>query len=127
MASAPFKPQTNTFKAGGVIVGGHAVKFGVDDKTVVECTATTDEAIGIANGGAALGDPVNVDLPGGGSVAQLNATVTRGEQLTSDTNGQLKKIASANDRVIAVAYGSGVQNDVIPVMVSISQGTATEA
>lgn len=127
MASAPFTPSIATFTAGGTIASGHAVKFGTDDKTVIECTATTDEAIGIANGAASTGDPIEVCLPGGGAKAQLNASVTRGQLLVSDTNGQLKKIANANDRVIAQAHATGVQTDIIPVMVLASQATATES
>jgi hypothetical protein len=127
MASAPFKPNFAVLTAGGTIAKGHALKFGSDDKTVVECTATTDESIGLAWEDAVVGDPVEVCLPGGGGKAKLNATVTRGQLLTSDTNGQLKKIAAANDRIIAMAHGSGVQNDIIPVMVVAGQGTATES
>lgn len=122
-----FTPQVLLFKAGGTIALGHAVKFGTDGQTVVECTATTDKSIGIAAGDAASGEKVEVHVPGGGSKAKLNATVTRGQLLTSDTNGMLKKVAAANDRIVAMAMDSGVQNDIIPVHVVAGQATATES
>ncbi len=47
-------------------------------------------------------------------------------QLTAHTDGSLKPVANANDRVIAVAEEDAVAGDLFSVFVVISQATATE-
>jgi hypothetical protein len=126
MASS-LKPLILTFAAGAAITKGMAVKFGADDEHVVKAAAATDDCIGIAqNDAAAAEDPVEVALPGGGGKALLQATVVRGNLLVSHTDGKLKPIAAANDRVVAMAMASGVAGDIIPVQVTVGQATATE-
>lgn len=125
MASS-FAPHILTFKAGGTIVKGHAVKLSAKD-TVVECTATTDKAIGIAQADAASAEFIEVALPGGGAKAKAQGTINAGALLVSHTDGTLKKVAAASDRVIAMAMESAVAGDVFSVHVVVAQGTATES
>jgi hypothetical protein len=121
-------PRIQTYKAGGAIALGKAVKFGADAQTVVACEATTDKSIGIAqNPATQAGDYVEVALPGGGAKALCQGAIAAGKLLTSHTDGSLKPVAAANDRVVAMAMDSGVANDLIPVEVLICQGTAVEA
>lgn len=119
--SAHSEPRSLAFKAGGAIVKGHAVKLSADD-TVVECTANTDDAIGIAmndvsSAQATAGMDVEVALPGGGYKAKLGEGVARGLHLVPHTDGTLVKANAAGDSVIAVAMATGVTGDMIPVEV----------
>lgn len=114
-------PRPLAFKAGGAIVKGHAVKLSADD-TVVECTANTDNAIGIAmndvsSAQATAGADVEVALPGGGYKAVLGESVTRGLHLVPHTDGTLVKSNASGDNVIAVAMASGSSGELIPVEV----------
>lgn len=126
MASYP-QPNLATFKAGGTIVKGHAVKIGADAKHVIESTATTDKHIGIAMGSASSGDDVEVALPGGGCEVKAKTTFTAGQLLTSESDGLIKKVAAAGDRVVAMALDDAAANDLCPAMVVVSQAYQTES
>lgn len=122
------EPRRRTLLAGGTIVAGHAVKFGADSKHVVECTATTDKVIGIAeNGTSTLEDPVVVFSNGGGGKAIAQTTIALGKSVVSHTDGTLKPIAGANDKVVGVAMQDAVAGDMFEIDVAISQATATES
>lgn len=102
--SAIAQPNVLTFKAGGVIVKGHAVKMGADDQHVVECTAKTDKQIGIAQNDASTAeDKVEVALPGGGSKVKAGGSISAGDLLASTTDGTLIATTTAADRYIAMA------------------------
>jgi len=122
------KPDILVLKAGAAISKGMAVKFGADFKHVVKSAAATDKSIGIAQNDAANAeDPVEVALPGGGAKGLCQTTVAAGKMLVSHTDGKLKPVAAANDRVIAVAMQDGVADDIIDTIVLIGQATATES
>jgi hypothetical protein len=93
-------------------------KFGSDDDTLAQATASTEILIGIfQHTTAAAGDEVRVMLDGISKVV-LGGSVTRGDYLTSDANG--KAVAAApgagvNANIIGQAMASGVANDIIPV------------
>lgn len=126
--SATFQPHVLTFKADGAIAKGKAVKIGSDRDHVAVSAATTDKHIGIAQNDAVnAGDLVEVALPGGGAKGLAQGTINAGALLTSHTDGSLKKVAAASDRVIAMAMDGAVAGDILPVMVIVAQGTATEA
>lgn len=117
MASS-VRPLVVTLYAGGTIVAGHAVKFGADGKHVVECTASTDLAIGIAlSGTTTSGDPVEVAVSGGGAKAVCHASVSKGQFLAPFTDGTLNASLSNKDVIVAQAHDDGVAGDLIPVMV----------
>lgn len=127
MAST-FKPNIQAYKADAAIVKGMAVKQGTDFKHVAKSSATTSKHIGIAQCAAsAAEDLVEVAMPGGGAKAYCQTTVTVGQLLTAHTDGYLKPVAAAGDRVIALALQDGVAGDLIDVMVVASQAYQTEA
>lgn len=114
-------PRMYTYKAGGAIPVGYAVKFVTDDETIVVGAANTDRCLGIAQGepgsSASSGDDVEVALPGGGARAKLGENVARGDYLVSHTDGTLVKANAEGDHVIAYAMESGSSGDVIGVEV----------
>lgn len=93
-------------------------KFGADDDTLSQATASTEELVGVfQHTTSATGDEVRVMLDGITRVA-LGGTVTRGNYITSDANG--KAIAAApgagvNAYIIGKSLASGVAGDIIPV------------
>ncbi len=120
-------PKIQTYKADAAITKGMAVKFGTDGEHVAKSAAATDDHIGIAQSAPTTAeDAVEVAMPGGGGKGLLQASCTRGQLLTAHTDGKLKPIANANDRVIALSMNSGAAGDLIPVEVVVTQGTATE-
>lgn len=94
----------------------HAVKFGADDKSVVQAVA--EEGFGILMSASPLGGGAEVAINGGGAKAKLAGTVARGASLTSDANGAFIS-AGVDARCLAVAMESGVTGDVIAVEVVI--------
>ncbi|MBW1777104.1 MAG: DUF2190 domain-containing protein [Deltaproteobacteria bacterium] len=96
-------------------------KFGSDDDTLAAATASTEELIGVFQHiTAAAGDRVRVMLTGISRV-KLGGTVTRGGWITSDANA--KGVAAApgagvNAAVIGKALASGVDGDIIPVLLA---------
>lgn len=118
-------PRIATFTAGGTVVKGHAVKL--SSGNVVECTANTDHAIGIAQNGAASGEPVEVALPGGGAKAVASETIAAGNYLVAHTDGTMAKANAAGDHVIAMAMESAVVGDVFSVEVCHFLAAAAEA
>lgn len=94
-------------------------KFGADDDTLSQATASTEELVGVfQHTTSAAGDEVRVMLDGITRVV-LGGTVTRGNYITSDANG--KAVAAApgagvNAYVIGQALASGVAGDIIPVL-----------
>lgn len=93
-------------------------KFGADDDTLSQATASTEELVGVfQHATSAAGEEVRVMLEGITRVV-LGDTVTRGNYITSDANG--KSVAAApgagvNAYVIGQALASGVAGDIIPV------------
>ncbi len=94
-------------------------KFGADDDTLSQATASTEELVGVfQHTTSAASDEVRVMLDGISRVV-LGGTVTRGNHLTADSNG--KAVAAApgagvNAYVIGQALASGVAGDIIPVL-----------
>lgn len=121
MASS-LKPNIVAFKADAAITKGMAVKFGTDDQHVAKSAATTNYHMGIAQSApTAAEDVVEVAVAGGGAKGLCQTTVTRGHLLTAHTDGKLKPIAAAGDRLVAIAMESGVAGDLIEVIVIAGQ------
>lgn len=122
------QPRLAAFIANGTIVAGHAVKFDtVDDQKVIECTSSTDKAIGIADNSASALQKVVVQLPGGGGKAIAHTTITRGQLVVPYTDGTVQKVSGANDRLVGVAMATAAAGDMIPLEVISGQATATES
>lgn len=126
MASS-LKPVILTFKADAAITKGMAVKLGTDAKHVAKGAAATDDCIGVAQSApTAAEDAVEVAVPGGGGKGLCQTTVVAGNLLVSHTDGKLKPIATAGDRVVAVAMEGGVAGDLIDIMVTVGHAYTTE-
>lgn len=124
MASS-FTRHIRTYKAGGTINVSTFVKFDAAAETVVACGAN-ERAIGIAQNAAVSGGLVEVALPGGGGTLKVAGTIAKGKILTSDANGKGAVADAAGEWVGAVAYDSGVADDVIDVMVAGFQAQGSD-
>lgn len=118
-------PRPYAYKAGGAIVRGHAVKLSADD-TVIECTANTDAAIGVAMNNAASGERVEVALPGGGYVMVASESIARGKMVVPHTDGTAAQANAAGDRIVGMALAAAAAGDVFPVEVMIGRATAAD-
>jgi hypothetical protein len=117
--------------AGGNINPSRIVKFStVADNTFLQSTANTDKNIGISqigtrrppgtadDDGTAAHAGENIQVFGQGSIAILQVgtvAVTRGDQLTSDTNGCGLTTTTTGDFVVGYAMQSGNPGDLIEV------------
>lgn len=96
-------------------------KFGADDDTFSQATASTEDLVGVfQHTTAAANDRVRVMVDGISRV-KLGGTVTRGNPITADAAG--KGVAAApgagvNANIIGRAMASGVNGDIIPVLLS---------
>lgn len=112
-----------SYSAEGAIAPCRIVKPGAADYGVLQAAAVSDKLIGITVPlvSAGSGDSVDV-IHDGIADLQLGGTVTRGDLLTSDANGQgvtAAPAAGTNNRVIGSALVSGVSGDIIPVLLSV--------
>lgn len=105
-----------TYKAGGAIAKGQAVKLSAAD-TVVVCAAVTDRAIGVANQAAASGEPLEVAMPGGGGSGKAASTIDIGNLVGFDSSGNLQKVDGASSIVIAQAMEAAVVGDIFSINV----------
>lgn len=111
-----------TFKCTAAIATAFLiVKFGADDDTVSQATASTEDLVGVVqHTTAAAGDECRV-MKAGITKVKLGGTVTRGAKLTADANG--KAVAAApgagvNANIIGIAEASGVADDLIPMLLA---------
>lgn len=118
---------TKTFQSGAAIVRARIVKFGADERTVVQAAgaAATEFMFGVADmiGAAAAAEPQDVILEGVATV-EYGGTVAVGAMLTSDSVGRAVTAAPAagtNNRVIGVAMVAGVVGDLGAVLISLGQ------
>lgn len=109
-----------SFVAGADIPANRAVKFGVDDNTVILAAAATDSIIGISDIGGLNGQRLDIILADVGEIS-YGGTVTRGDLLTANATGQAITRTVAGSRVIGFAVVSGVIGDIGSVFISPSQ------
>lgn len=116
-----------TFKAGGAISKGKAVKIGADREHVVQSAGNTDPSIGIAQNSAANAeDPVEVAIQGGGAKALAKETIAAGKFLVPNADGSLEQTNADGDRIVAVAMESAVAGDIFAVEVVLGLATAAD-
>lgn len=113
--------------AGGTVVKGHAVKIGADDNHVIECTANTDLALGIALNSATVGVEVEIALPGGGAKAKLGEASVAGKLLVPHTDGTCVKANAAGDRLVGITMEGGASGDLVDVEVLLGHAAAAES
>ena len=96
-------------------------KFGADDDTLSVATASTEELIGVFQHTTVnAGDTVRVMLSGITRV-KLGGTVARGDWITTDAAAKGVKAApgaGVNAAVIGKAMASGVDGDIISVLLA---------
>ena len=109
------------FNAGAAISRNRIVKFGADERNVIQGAAATDALIGVSdNIDIPSGEVVDVVLTGVATV-MYGGTVTVGALLTSDSTGRAvvaAPAAGANNRIIGVAMVAGVVGDLGAVLLS---------
>ena len=116
-----------TFKAGGAIAKGKAVKFGADREHVVVGAGNTDACFGIAqNAAVSAEDAVEVAIQGGGAKALAKETITAGKLLVSNADGALEQTNADGDRVVAMAMEDAVVGDIFAVEVVVCLATAAD-
>lgn len=110
-----------TFNAGANIARSRIVKFGADERTVVQSAAAADFHIGVCDDVAgASGDPVDVVITGVATV-EYGGNVAVGALLVSDSQGRAitaTASAGANVRTIGVAMVAGASGDLGAVLLS---------
>lgn len=121
-------PRVFSFKATQAIAKGKAVKWGADTDHVDVCVASTDKSIGIAASAAVnAGDPIEVFFPGGGAKGLAQGVIAKGKLLTSHTDGSLKPVTGAGDRVIGIAMDDAVAADLFSVECIAGQASGVES
>ena len=108
-----------TFKAGGAISKGMAVKMGADNQHVVVCTAKTDKSIGVAQGDAsAAEDAIEVAVCGGGAKGKAGGSISAGDLVSPTTDGSLIVTTTAGDRYVGIAMEDASSGDIFSVQMS---------
>jgi hypothetical protein len=118
---------TKNYNAGAAVLKRRFIKFGADDKTVLQAAAATDLIVGASTDvDTVTGETTDV-IVSGIALLQAGGAVTRGQEVTSDANG--KAVAAApgagvNNRVGGIAMASAVLDDWFPVLIapSVKQG-----
>ena len=109
---------TKSFESGAAISPRRFVKFGSDDDSAVQASAATDSIIGVSDELGASAANERLDVHVGGIVeVEFGGAITRGQQVTSDTNGKAVVAADTN-RMGGVAMVSGVAGDIGSVLLS---------
>ena len=112
------------FAAAAAIPAFTIVKFGAADGAIVPAVAVADFAFGVTTDiPAALGERCDA-IMGGLADVLYGGAVTRGALLTVDASGRAVTAApgaGVNNRVIGVAYVSGVLGDIGAVLIAPGQ------
>lgn len=125
------KPNTKAMNLTGTVLAFSLVQHdsvgaaATDDLAVKQAGAGT-HTVGVCQGGGTVGQAKEIDLPGGGSLLQISATVTKGQWLKSDGSGYGTPGTTDGDFCPVQALASGVTGDVIPVFVHPIIITAAE-
>lgn len=125
--------DTVAFEAGGTIYNHRLIVFGSDDDHVVQASGATGLFIGVSYLPLAYEDPTLVGqtppeltLGAGDTVdvvvsnyplVKYGGTVTRGQALTSDADGQAVAAAAGN-QIAGYACVSAVDGDIGPMMIA---------
>jgi hypothetical protein len=112
------------YVAGAAVAARRIVKFSAD-RTVIQATGNTDDAIGVSSEVAAESGGRCDVIRSGLAEIELGGTVTRGQRVTSDANGKGVALALASVNIsgvshcqIGIAEVSGVNGDIIDVLVN---------
>jgi hypothetical protein len=115
---------TRNYDAAADVAANRFCKPGGNDGTTAPAAASTDSIFGVStNIDVAAGEPCDVQHTGIADL-KLGGNVTRGQLLTSDSDGRgvaAAPAAGVNARVGAMALESGVENDVVPVLLGMGE------
>ena len=93
-------------------------KFGTTDEKLKKAVSATAAAlIGVFQGKAKADAKINVMLTGI-TLVKIGGAVTRGNLITSDAAGKGIATTTAKNFVVGVALASGVDGDIIPLLLS---------
>lgn len=120
MATAPIgwdPALVQAYLAEGIINPNRVVVFGAASGGVLQGSAAAGLSLGVYLGAsiAAIGDQVPVAIAGI-AFAQAGGTVTRGQKLSGNASGQVIT-ALTTTQVIGIALESGVNLDLIPILI----------
>lgn len=126
--SALLKPRIGTYEAAAAIAKGKAVKLNSTGKIVTQCSATTDQAIGVAQNAAVnVGDLVEVAQGGGAGKCLAKATIAAGDELGINADGSIQKVASANDRIVGYALQAAAAGDIFAADIQLGVAKQTQS
>ncbi|MBN2321291.1 MAG: DUF2190 family protein [Acidobacteria bacterium] len=115
---------TRNYDATADVPANRFCKPGASDGTTVPAAASTDFIFGVSTGiDVSAGEPCDVQHDGRADL-KLGGNVTRGQLLTSDSEGRgvpAAPAAGVNARHGALALESGVENDIIPVLLGMGE------
>ena len=98
----------------------HLVEFGSSEKQVV-LTGDAEKAFGVLmSKGSGDGDEAEVAVSGGGAKVKASATITRGQSIASDANGQARPAVSG-EWAVGIAMEDAAAGDIIGIQVDIHQ------
>ena len=113
---------TKAFVAGAAIAPNRFIKFGADDRTVLQGAAAGDFIFAVSDDvGCASGERLDNILTDSATI-EYGGTVTRGALLMSDSVGRAiaaTASAGANVRTGGVALVSAVSGDKGPMLISL--------
>jgi len=110
------KPNLNGhLKATAVAIAQYkAVKFSGENLVIADAGA---DAFGFTRSAVAASNVAELAVAGGGALATAGGTISAGDRLKVDGNGDLIVAATANDLSVARALENAVDNDVFSVFV----------
>ncbi len=122
MAMGATKGISKDQKASAAVVQYTIAKMGADDDTCATAAAATDVPVGIFQAALsatdqAAGKMVEIMVSGISYLALGAGGCARGNKLTSDANGN-GVVAASGNQAIGIALKSGVQGDIIPVLLA---------
>lgn len=123
MSLGPNPVLEKEVKAKTAVTKYRIVKKDTDEDAVSHATAVADKMYAVAQTGGAIGERVRITVAGIGKV-EYGGTVVQGDLLTTDASGRAVAAAPAagvNNRVIGVAMGDYVLNDIGNVLLAPGQ------
>lgn len=111
--SGKSKGLTKSFVPGAAVAAFRIVKHGTTDNEAIQSAAAANFHIGVSDEMGAASDDDTVDVVTSGvAEVEYGGTVVRGALLTSDSTGRAISTTTANNRIIGIAWASGVVGDI---------------
>ena len=91
------------------------VKLGTGTNEIVLASSATDRIIGVLQEKPKLGQPGQVAILGTSKVV-AGGTISKGDCITSDSNGRAIAATTAGDTVIGIALENAVSGDIFEIL-----------